>query len=253
MLKLINPIKFGSTALFGILMASLAFQPASANNALTVTIEAPRIQTPQVPAAGIYVVDFNDKSGTAGFTKTNGSTTYTYAGDLNVMAADQWGGANNSKYITQASGKNSFNVKVNQDQKYFGFWWSAGDPANKIVFKKNGQEVAVFETKDLTGFIKNSGIAGSSGSCSSNNIANTNLYCGNPNKLNTAGGHNGEPFAYVNVFFDSGVYDEIVVQTLTTSGAKFESDNHTFSAQKQTLRGTSVPHTRHCCGRLAFN
>jgi VCBS repeat-containing protein len=242
MFKLLISIKFSLTAFLGILIASsLASKPASANNALTVTLEAPRVQTSQVPAAGIYVVNFNDRLGTAGFTKTNGTTTYTYGGDLNVMNADQWGGASGSRYITQASGKNSFNVKVNQDQKYFGFWWSAGDAANKIIFKNDGQDVAVFETKDLTNFIKNSGIPNSSGSCNSSNTANTNQYCGNPNRLNTSGGHNGEPFAYVNVFFNNEVYDEIVIQTLTTTGAKFESDNHTFSAQNQTVRGTTVP------------
>ncbi|PSB09771.1 hypothetical protein C7B62_12030 [Pleurocapsa sp. CCALA 161] len=213
---------------------------ASVEKSITVTLEAPRTQASQLPAAGTYVVNFNEQSGTAGFTKTNGTTTYTYGGDLNVMNADQWGGADATKYITQADGKNSFNVKVNQDQRYFGFWWSAGDAANKIIFKNDGQDVTVFETKDLTKFIQNSGIAGSSGSCNGNNTNNTNQYCGNPNRLNQSGGHNGEPFAYVNVFFNNQVYDEIVIQTLVTSGAKFESDNHTFSAANQTIRGTAV-------------
>jgi VCBS repeat-containing protein len=239
MLKFINLVKLTSTSLLGILLVStLASKPASANNALTVTIEAAKIQTAQSKTAA-YTVDFNAQSGTAGFTKTNGtpnSPNYVYGGDLIIKTQDQWGGANATKYITQSKSTSSFNVKVNQDQKYFGFWWSAGDSANKIIFKNDGEEVAVFQTKDLVGFIN------------SRPAAEKTLYYGNPNCLATSPtptpcgsntGHKAEPFAYVNVYFNSQAYDEIVIQTLSSS--KFESDNHTFSAQIQTILGENVP------------
>jgi hypothetical protein len=234
MLKFINLIKLTSTGLLGILMASaLCAKPASANNALTVTIEAPTIQTAQSKTQ-TYVVDFNAQSGTAGFTKTNAGINYIYGGDLTVLNADQWGGADKTKYITQSKNISSFNVKVNQDQKYFGFWWSAGDSANKIIFKNDGEEVAVFQTKDLVGFIN------------TRPAAEKALYYGNPNCLiagvapcNANTGHKAEPFAYVNVHFNDEVYDEVVIQTLSSS--KFESDNHTFSAQSQTVTGVNVP------------
>ncbi|MFM2311896.1 MAG: hypothetical protein RLZZ04_1172 [Cyanobacteriota bacterium] len=237
MLKFINLIKLTSTSLLGILMVStLASKPASANNALTVTIEAAKIQTAQSKTAA-YTVDFNTQSGTAGFTKTNGtpnSPNYVYGGDLIIKTQDQWGGANATKYITQSKDVSSFNVKVNQDQKYFGFWWSAGDNANKIIFKNDGEEVAVFQTKDLVGFIN------------SRPTAEKTLYYGNPNcptpgvaPCGSNTGHKAEPFAYVNVYFNSQAYDEIVIQTL--SGSKFESDNHTFSAQIQAVAGETVP------------
>jgi VCBS repeat-containing protein len=237
MLKFINFVKLTSTSLLGILLVStLATKPASANNALTVTIEKAKIQAPQLKTAA-YTVDFNDLSGTAGFTKTNGtpnSPNYVYGGDLIIKTQDQWGGANATKYITQSKSASSFTVKVNQDQKYFGFWWSAGDSANKIIFKNDGEEVAVFQTKDLVGFIN------------SRPAAEKTLYYGNPN-CPTAGvapcgsntGHKAEPFAYVNVYFNSQAYDEIVIQTLSSS--KFESDNHTFSAQIQAVLGENVP------------
>lgn len=206
---------------------------ASVEKSITVTLEPAKTQASQLPAAGTYVVDFNNRSGTAGFSLTNGTganmTTYTYGGDLNVKNADQWGGANGSKYITQADGKNSFNIKVNQDQKYFGFWWSAGDAANKITFRNDGQDVTVFETKDLVKFID------------SQNAGQKEQYYGNPAYTGKDTGHKKEAFAFVNVFFNNQVYDEIVVQTLVTSGAKFESDNHTFSAKAQDTSGTVVP------------
>ncbi|BAZ44313.1 hemagglutinin/hemolysin-like protein [Chondrocystis sp. NIES-4102] len=201
----------------------------SIEKSITVTLEPAKTQASQLPAAETYVVNFNNRSGTAVFTETNGTTTYTYGGDLNVKNADQWGGANGSKYITQADGKNSFNIKVNQDQKYFGFWWSAGDEANKITFKNDGQEVAVFQTRDLVKFID---------SKSSEQKA---LYYGNPAYTGTETGHKVEAFAYVNVFFNNQVYDEIVIQTLVTTGAKFESDNHTFSVANQNVRGDVLP------------
>jgi VCBS repeat-containing protein len=240
MLKIINLVKLTSTSLLGILLVStLASKPASADNALTVTIEAAKIQTAQSKTAA-YTVDFDAQSGTAGFVKTNGTganaTTYTYGGNLTILNANQWGGANKTKYITQSQNVSSFNVKVNKDQKYFGFWWSAGDNANKIIFKHDGEEVAVFQTKDLVGFIN------------SQPAAEKTLYYGNPNCLATSPtptpcgsstGHKAEPFAYVNVYFNSQAYDEIVIQTL--SGSKFESDNHTFSAQIQTVSGEDVP------------
>ncbi|WP_019508449.1 hypothetical protein [Pleurocapsa sp. PCC 7319] len=200
-------------------------------NGITVSIEAPTIQTSQLPSTSdYYVVDFNDQStGTAGFTKTNGGTTYSYGSDLDIQNANEWGGAEGSKFITQELKQTirSYNIKVDQDQKYFGFWWSAGDPYNQITFKNNGNEVAVFKTKDLVDFIQSSG------------VEDTQAYYGNP-AYSGGGGHENEPFSFVNVFFNDLEYDEIVVATLTEGGAAFESDNHTFSAIKQDIRGNVI-------------
>jgi hypothetical protein len=204
------------------------------SGSIVVSIEAPTVQTSQLPSSNYYVVDFNDKSGTSGFSKTNNDTTYTYGGNLNVKSKDQWGGANETKYITQADGKTSFNVQISEDQQYFGFWWSAGDPFNKIIFKNDGQQVAVFRTENLVSFINNNSA-----------VTNKSAYYGNPNPsyTNYNGGHKNEPFSYVNIFFNDQVFDEIVVQSTTTGGAKFESDNHTFSAIEQTVRGLIVEGT----------
>ncbi|WP_036481000.1 cadherin-like domain-containing protein [Myxosarcina sp. GI1] len=198
---------------------------------IVVTIELPKTQTSQLSSNNYYVVDFNSLSGTAGFSKTNGTTTYQYNGGLEIKTRDQWGGANGSKYITQASGQRSYSLTVNQDQRYFGFWWSAGDAYNKITFKNDGKEVAVFKTEDLVNFINSSG------------VKDTQAYYGNPNGGYGNNGHLKEPFSFVNLFFNDKAYDEIVVETLTGSGAKFESDNHTFSANKQLMRGIVIPDT----------
>ena len=93
---------------------------------ITVTIEAPTIQSPQLANPDeYYVIDFNDLIGTDGFSKTNNGTTYSYSNDLEVKSANQWGGANGSKFITQANLQSirSYSISVSEDQKYFGFWW----------------------------------------------------------------------------------------------------------------------------------
>jgi hypothetical protein len=177
-----------------------------------------------------FVVDFEAQNGTNDFSTTNGATTYSYSNDLEVKTTNQWGGANGSKFITQAelASIRSYKIKVNQDQKYFGFWWSAGDPYNKITFKNNGKTVAIFKTADLVDFINEA------------DSINAPDYYGNPAYNGTETGHLQEPFSYVNVFFDEESYDEIVVATMTEEGSAFESDNHTFSAIKQTVRGKEL-------------
>ena len=200
---------------------------------IVVSIEAPTIQTTQLPDASEYfVINFNDVStGRNAFGKSNGGVAHCYSGKLEVKTANQWGGANGSKFITQEniSSIRSYTFTVGEEQKYFGFWWSAGDPYNQITFKNNGEAVAVFETEDLVDFIESSG------------VENTADYYGNPAYSGSDTGHLNEPFAFVNVFFKKGAYDEIVVATLTEGGSAFESDNHTFSPYDQEIRGSVLP------------
>ena len=149
-----------------------------------------------------------------------------------IISADRWGGANGSKFITQQilESIRSYSLTINEDQKYFGFWWSAGDAYNQITFKNDGEEVASFKTSDLVNFINNSG------------TVDTAAYKGNPTYSGDETGHLNEPFAFVNVFFGNDfAYDEVVVATLTEGGAAFESDNHTFSAIAQDIRGKVIP------------
>lgn len=252
MLKLVNLKKLTAKTLVGILFTGSLLTPmatkqavaGSCNNddndiegacaaGIIISIEAPTIQSSQLPnPEEYYVVDFDDqRTGTAGFSHENKDTTYTYSSNLDVKNANQWGGAGGSKFITQESIESirSYTININKDQRYFGFWWSAGDPANKITFKKDGKIVAEFRTEDLVQFINSSG------------VENTRDYYGNPAYNGNNTGHLNEPFSFVNVFFKKGAYDEIVVATLTEGGAAFESDNHTFSAEDQDPTGVILP------------
>ena len=217
---------------FATIFSGKALSEDAGRTGITVTLEAPTIQDTQLANSDeYYVVNFEDQNGTDAFNKTVNDTTYSYSNDLEIKAANQWGGANSSKFITQQNLQSvrSYSLNVSQDQKYFGFWWSAGDAYNKITFKNDGEEVASFVTSDLVDFIDNSG------------TVNAADYKGNPAYSGESTGHLNEPFAYVNVFFGSeSAYDEIVVASLTEGGAAFESDNHTFSAISQPIRGEIV-------------
>ncbi|MCC0176184.1 cadherin-like domain-containing protein [Waterburya agarophytonicola K14] len=226
-----------SSALIAGLGSTIYAQKALSNESnpkkITVTIEAPEVQTPQLENANEYfVVDFNHQNGTNPFNITNNNTSYSYSNYLEIKDADQWGGANSSKFITQQVLESIRNYKLNvsEDQKYFGFWWSAGDSYNQITFKNDGEEVASFKTSDLVNFINDSG------------TVNSEVYHGNPAYNGQDTGHLNEPFAFVNVFFgEDTAYDEIVFATLTEGGSAFESDNHTFSAIEQKIRGEIIP------------
>lgn len=218
---------------FGTVVSSeKALSQEAARQGITVSIEAPEIQSPQLPEDhNHFVIDFNDQSGTSDFEVTNNNTTYSYGSDLEVKSANQWGGANGSKFITQEvlQSIRSYSLTVSQNQKYFGFWWSAGDAYNQITFKNDGEEVASFKTADIVNFINDSGVVESS------------AYYGNPVYSGDNTGHLNEPFSFVNVFFGENIaYDEIVVSTLTEGGSAFESDNHTFSVTSPPLRGDII-------------
>ncbi|MEL6989486.1 MAG: Ig-like domain-containing protein, partial [Bacteroidota bacterium] len=237
-LKSAITLTFIATSLAAI-TSNQALAGEESKRGITVTIEAPDIHSTQLSTPSeYYVIDFETESGTNSLIKTNGSTSYTYSGDLEVKEADEWGGASLSKYITQnyteATGfMQSFKVDITEDQKYFGFWWSAGDPYNEITFKNDGEIVASFRTEDLVSFIENS------------DAVNTSEYLGNPNSIydTLESAHKTQPFSFVNVFFnDDSAFDEIVI-TSDQNDAAFESDNHTFSAVKQPIRGTVVPNT----------
>ena len=174
------------TGLGNNLYTKAALSNESNGRGITVTIEAPSIQTSQLPNPDEYfVVDFNDLGGIDAFNVTNNNTIYSYGDDLAVINADQWGGANGSKFITQQilESIRSYSLTINEDQKYFGFWWSAGDAYNQITFKNDGEEVASFKTSDLVNFINNSG------------TVDTAAYKGNPTYSGDNTGHLNEPFA----------------------------------------------------------
>lgn len=207
------------------------FYSVNIAEAMTISIEDPTVQSYPI-TDGVFMVDFNNQTlGNDRFSLTNGNITYTYDAELAITESSIWGGANSSQFITNSTLEGSYNLSINQKQKYFGFWWSAGDPYNKITFKNDGNVVGVLQTEDIVNHIN-----------SIDDVAVQSAYFGNPN-----GGNNEyslrEIYTFVNVFFnDNGeAYDEIVVEIMPNdTEAEFESDNHTFSVTAQEIRGNIV-------------
>ncbi len=221
---------------------------AQSARSFSVTIESP---TSQVSTkSDIFTIDFDDSGASEIDTLvedsvSNAGTTYTYSNfdntgnnEYSIPVADQFGGANGSgRYISNspASGPNSqsrYTISIDQDQEYFGFWWSAGDVGNTIEFFNDGASVFTFDTSDILGLIPNS--SGSTiTSIDGSTTYNTPDFYGNPTTP-FLGNNNGEPYAFVNFYADSGQAFDRIDLYQPDGGGQFESDNHTFSAIAQS-------------------
>jgi len=130
---------------------------------------------------------------------------------LNILNADQYGGAGNSKYAVEGLGTVSQTIlNLNSPSGYFGMWWSAGDASNVLDFYSGangtGTLLAEFTTANL---LKALGKA----------------YDGNPNPGTFHGQDASEPFAFINFFATPGTaWSSVVFRNSTSSG--FEGDNY---------------------------
>ncbi len=125
-----------------------------------------------------------------------------------VLAADQYGGANGTQYVSvgaQAGGAGSLTLQLNGPADYFGMWWSAIDSQNTLSFYNGATLIQTFNSANLPAF--------SAG------------YYGNPNP--PLGRNTGEPYAYINFNATGGdTFDRIVFSNIQSTG--FESDNHSI-------------------------
>ena len=131
---------------------------------------------------------------------------------LNVLNADQYGGAGNSKYVVEGLGSVSkTTLNLNSASGYFGMWWSAGDASNVLDFYSGadgtGTLMAEFTTANLL-------------------KALPKAYYGNPNTGSNNKKDSGEPFAFINFFAVEGsTWSSVVFRNSSASG--FEGDNYT--------------------------
>jgi hypothetical protein len=117
----------------------------------------------------------------------------------------------------------SFTSLLPQGLNFFGYWLSALDAGNRLEF---------FSGADSLGVITPASVIGALGGCPSV----SNPYCGNPTGP-FLGRVPNEQFAFLNVYFNSGVtYDR--VRIFQVGGGGYESDNHTVG---YFLRTNIVP------------
>jgi len=158
-----------------------------------------------------------------GFTSPIG----TYVGNTSripVIAADQYGGAGNSDYMyvgsRQGGDSTSVTLTLATPADYFGFWWSAGDAANRISVYSKGVLVAQFQTSDITSLLANNPLIALDGTTQ----YQSSSWYGNPNTGQFHGMDSAEPFAYVNLVATGFTFDKVVLDNATNSG--FENDNN---------------------------
>lgn len=124
--------------------------------------------------------------------------------------------SNGTDYAVTFSGS-GYSLKLstsdNSPLTYFGYYLPALDRGNQLEFLKGGVTVATIMPSD---------VIGQTGACPNG----LNPYCGNPTGP-FAGGNKGEPYAFINVYFD-GVdsFDEVRFFEDPQVGG-YESDNHT--------------------------
>ena len=146
-----------------------------------------------------------------------------------IRPADAFGGAGGTgKYLTINANINaadtSTTLTLATPQRYFGLWWSAGDPNNVLQFYSGSTLLETFTTNSVVNFI--------------NKQSNKSAYYGNPNN----GKDTREPFAFLNFFANpsdpSVTFDRVVLTNSGSSG--FEQDNHTIASSYIDIVGTAV-------------
>jgi hypothetical protein len=261
-----------ATLLAGLCLATTLITTASrvlSQGNFVVTIEPPGVANQESPlvvrgvdygAEGVHEEDFNRMGVAPGGTGnqvlvrqvinfSNDSALGSYSPTV-VRTADVFGGANGTAYMTvnptlrttiggtAENGIREVTINFNQEQRYFGLWWSAGDPHNVLEFFEHGHLVFDFTTSKVVNFIE------TSLTISADKRAE---YFGNPNsQFNTSSGTRGnieEPYAFLNFFADplhpTVTFDKIILTNDAISG--FESDNHTIAAAYKSISGEQIP------------
>lgn len=212
-----NPLRNNRITHFAVLCGMLllgAGTQAALADPLVISVLAPGVQTP----AGIstYYENFDKVTPSGGTLTTNfsgSSITGTYTGDFSIMAADAFGGAGGSHFISTSGNKGSYTLTLNTPVNYFGMWFSALDSGNNLSFYNGKALVDTFTPADFVALV---------GACP----ASTNPYCGNPNNHLDA----TEQFAFLNFYNPKGTFDKIIFDQDSGSGAQFESDNQTVAS-----------------------
>ena len=200
------------------LLAGTAITTA-ASAAILVTAEAPGVQNSTAGFTFKGVETFEGYNTGAGqnlattFGGSNFSGSYT---NVRIDNANQFGSAGGTgKHAVTFTGTGftlDLSTTLSGGVNYFGFWLSALDRQNQLVFSKNGVEVFTFNASDARDFIISQ--------------PNSSAYFCNPNAA-FSGRNCGEPYAFLNFYGTGGTtFDRIQFFQDPVSGG-YESDNHT--------------------------
>jgi hypothetical protein len=212
----------------------LLLAPSLQADTISVYLSAPDLQSTFVTGATTETWD----EATAGTYQTYAGTIGNYGvtgqDSFVIQAADQFGGANGSQYMTfgaQSGNANPVQLTLTSPATYFGFWWSAGDANNGISFYDGSTLVGRFSTSTILSLLQAPSVTAVDGA-----VYQSSTYFGNPNN----GQDGGEHFAYVNFLDTGGNITSIVFDNSGATGSGFESDNHSVYNGPVTIAPTAV-------------
>jgi len=175
---------------------------SQADSTMVVTYEAAEVMSSPVQSSYTYDFDSVETGINSNVSWTGWGGTGTFTSVL-INPFDVFGGANSSNY-TFADDDTQTTLNLSTGISYFGMWWSAGDSGNVLDFYSGASKIFTFTSSVLDSL----GPA----------------YDGNPNSGTHSGGNNGEKYAFINFFIQSGAQiDKIIAR-----GSNFESDNWTL-------------------------
>ena len=161
--------------------------------------------------------------GNAGQLGTNGQLAmgnYTTRNQSAKRAsADQFGGAGGRGNYLAVSG-DTVTITMTGQQKYLGFWWSAGDATNQITFYDDANNLlASFSTQTLMTFLDQQAAPSWVTAIDGNQYPKA-AYYGNPNA--PLGRNSTEPYAYMNLILEG---TNLLFGKVEITGDNFELDN----------------------------
>jgi hypothetical protein len=196
-------------------VTGLAATTAANADTFVLNYEAPGVESTTATFSIMGVENFDARSGAFSTDYgTSGAIIGTYSGDLQILPADQYGGAGgDGKYIVVFAG-GSYRLMLSNDPSknpdginYFGYWLSALDAGNQVVFKKAGVQVGALTPGDVL-----------------SQVTAQPAYFGNPNP-GFLSQNSGQPYAFINFYDTTGTFDEVDFSQNMIGG--YESDNHT--------------------------
>ena len=239
----------------------------AANPTLNFYISPPTVQNTYV--SGARIATFNDKTpntacpaewkaddgtsiGTVTATKSDGTEGPPAITECKIREPDKFGGAvpnaNDQPFppdnttTLPAAGTNYVGILSNktvtlsltQPESYLGFWWSAGDPKNKITLFSggpSGTRVGVFTTATLKSLLGSNTSTDLVTAIDGNTYQGCRYY-GNPRKVDRTANCSGtdssynfsQPYAYIHLVGEGGLKFDTIVFAQGDSGG-FEFDN----------------------------
>jgi hypothetical protein len=234
-------MRFASAGVALLLLSGLGLGKASGQGVLYAYIEAPASQSSSVAGlTGAETETFNSAATgdhSTPYSSAIGTFQFSPTAQGDVLAADQFGGANNTPYMAfgaESGTSQPITINLNGNYNYFGFYFSAGDANNGVTLYSNGTEFARFSTTDILALLSGSTVTSLNGT-----TYNSSAFYGNPSS-----GHSGqdgsEPFVYVEIVTTGQTFNTVVLDNNNQTGTGFETDNDTVYYGNVTVPGTDV-------------